>query len=100
MDWYLPLLLAIRLSGEKSNNDAVSPKGAKSVMQFMPETWKEYSNNGKRDINNPADTIDASLEFIDWISKNIKPKTQWLLRLIITAGQCRYCCFKGDNPCD
>ncbi|MDU7367912.1 MAG: transglycosylase SLT domain-containing protein, partial [Acinetobacter baumannii] len=86
MDWAAPLLLAIRLSGEKSNNDAVSPKGAKSVMQFMPETWKEYSNNGKRDINNPADTIDASLEFIDWISKKYKTKDPMVIAAYYHGG--------------
>ncbi|MFH4180910.1 lytic transglycosylase domain-containing protein, partial [Acinetobacter baumannii] len=72
MEWAAPLLLGIRLAGEKSDNSAVSRRGAKSVMQFMPQTWEEYSKGGKRDINNPADTIDAALEFVDWISKKYK----------------------------
>ncbi|EXT43881.1 transglycosylase SLT domain protein [Acinetobacter sp. 25977_7] len=102
MDWAAPLLLAIRLSGEKSNNDAVSPKGAKSVMQFMPETWKEYSNNGKRDINNPADTIDASLEFIDWISKKYKTKDPMVIAAYYNGGgNAATAVFKrGTTPCD
>ena len=72
MEWAIPLLLAIRNSGEKSNNNQTSPKGAKSVMQFMPKTWKEYSNGGRRDLNNPADTIDAAYDFVQWISKKYK----------------------------
>ncbi|EPK0601284.1 transglycosylase SLT domain-containing protein, partial [Acinetobacter baumannii] len=99
MDWAAPLLLAIRLSGEKSNNDAVSPKGAKSVMQFMPETWKEYSNNGKRDINNPADTIDASLEFIDWISKKYKTKDPMVIAAYYNGGgNAATAVLKGGQP--
>lgn len=69
MEWAVPLLLAIRKDGEASNNNQTSPKGAKSVMQFMPKTWKEYSKGGKRDLNNPADTIDAAYDFVNWISK-------------------------------
>ncbi|WP_213386136.1 transglycosylase SLT domain-containing protein, partial [Acinetobacter baumannii] len=99
MEWAAPLLLAIRLSGEKSNNDAVSPKGAKSVMQFMPETWKEYSNNGKRDINNPADTIDASLEFIDWISKKYKTKDPMVIAAYYNGGgNAANAVLKGGQP--
>ncbi|MGL3996616.1 lytic transglycosylase domain-containing protein [Acinetobacter baumannii] len=86
MEWAAPLLLAIRLSGEKSNNDAVSPKGAKSVMQFMPETWKQYSNNGKRDINNPADTIDAALDFISDISKKYNTKDPMVIAAYYNGG--------------
>lgn len=69
MEWAIPLLLAIRNDGEKSNNNQTSPKGAKSVMQFMPGTWGDYDKGGKRDINNPADTIDAAYDFVKWISK-------------------------------
>ena len=85
LEWAAPLLLGIRLAGERSDNSAVSRRGAKSVMQFMPKTWGEYSKGGQRDINNPADTIDASLEFVDWISKSIRLKIQWLLQLITTV---------------
>ncbi|ELY5696524.1 transglycosylase SLT domain-containing protein [Acinetobacter baumannii] len=99
MEWAAPLLLAIRLSGEKSNNDAISPKGAKSVMQFMPDTWKEYSNGGKRDINNPADTIDASLDFIDWISKKYKTKDPMVIAAYYNGGgNAATAVLKGQQP--
>ncbi|MDG5696862.1 transglycosylase, partial [Acinetobacter baumannii] len=47
MEWAAPLILGLRLAGEKSNNSAVSEKGAKSVMQFIPDTWKQYSKGGQ-----------------------------------------------------
>lgn len=86
MEWAAPLLLGLRLSGEKSNNNQVSPKGAKSVMQFMPATWGEFNNNGKRDINNPAHTIDAALEFVDWISKKYKTKDPMVIAAYYNGG--------------
>ncbi|WP_333662718.1 transglycosylase SLT domain-containing protein [Acinetobacter sp.] len=86
MDWAVPLLLGIRLSGEKSNNNEISPKGAKSIMQFMPATWGEYSKNGQRDINNPAHTIDAALEFIDWISKKYNTKDPMVISAYYNGG--------------
>lgn len=86
MEWAAPLLLGLRLSGEKSNNNQISPKGAKSVMQFMPATWGEFNNDGKRDINNPAHTIDAALDFVDWISKKYKTKDPMVIAAYYNGG--------------
>jgi soluble lytic murein transglycosylase-like protein len=49
-------LLAIKSVGEKSGPSAVSPKGAKGVMQFMDDTWAAY---GKGDPRDPVASIDA-----------------------------------------
>lgn len=86
MEWAAPLILGLRLAGEKSDNSAVSEKGAKSVMQFMPDTWKQYSKNGERDINNPADTIDAALDFISDISKKYKTKDPMVIAAYYHGG--------------
>ncbi|MCH7392420.1 transglycosylase SLT domain-containing protein [Acinetobacter dispersus] len=86
MEWAVPLLLGIRLAGERSNNSQVSPKGAKSVMQFMPATWGEFSKNGQRDLNNPAHTIDAALEFVDWISKKYNTKDPMVISAYYNGG--------------
>lgn len=86
MEWAAPLILGLRLAGEKSNNSAVSEKGAKSVMQFMPETWKQYSKGGQRDINNPADTIDAAFDFISDISKKYKTKDPMVIAAYYHGG--------------
>ncbi|HHQ2236426.1 TPA: transglycosylase SLT domain-containing protein [Acinetobacter baumannii] len=99
MEWAAPLLLGIRLAGEKSNNSAVSRRGAKSVMQFMPKTWEEYSKGGQRDINNPADTIDASLEFVNWISKKYKTKDPMVIAAYYNGGHpAANAVLKGQQP--
>ncbi|WP_254926083.1 lytic transglycosylase domain-containing protein [Bordetella genomosp. 11] len=51
------LLNSIKNRGERSNPDQVSPKGAMGVMQFMPDTWKQY---GKGDPKDPYASIDAA----------------------------------------
>ncbi|ARN31369.1 TPA: transglycosylase SLT domain-containing protein [Acinetobacter baumannii] len=86
MEWAAPLILGLRLAGEKSNNSAVSEKGAKSVMQFILDTWKQYSKGGQRDINNPADTIDAAFDFISDISKKYKTKDPMVIAAYYHGG--------------
>ncbi|MCA4303693.1 transglycosylase SLT domain-containing protein [Acinetobacter baumannii] len=86
MEWAAPLILGLRLAGEKSNNSAISEKGAKSVMQFIPDTWKQYSKGGQRDINNPADTIDAAFDFISDISKKYKTKDPMVIAAYYHGG--------------
>ena len=54
-------LLAIKNVGEKSGPQAVSPKGAKGVMQFMDDTWSAY---GKGDPRDPVASIDAGARFM------------------------------------
>ncbi|MGX4757176.1 transglycosylase SLT domain-containing protein [Acinetobacter baumannii] len=99
MEWAAPLLLGIRLAGEKSDNSAVSRRGAKSVMQFMPKTWDEYSKGGQRDINNPADTIDASLEFVNWISKKYRTKDPMVIAAYYNGGHpAANAVLKGQQP--
>ena len=50
------ILNAIKNFGERSGSNAVSPKGARGVMQFMPQTWAQY---GKGDPTDPFASIDA-----------------------------------------
>jgi hypothetical protein len=55
-------------------------------MQFMPATWAEYNKGGKRDLNNPADTIDAALDFISDISKKYKTKDPMVIAAYYNGG--------------
>lgn len=55
------MLLAIKNAGERSGSTAVSPKGAKGVMQFMDETWTAF---GKGDPRDPAASIDAGARYM------------------------------------
>lgn len=51
------ILNSIKNFGERSNSNDVSSKGARGVMQFMPETWRQF---GKGDPRNPTASIEAS----------------------------------------
>lgn len=51
------LLVSIKNAGEKSGSNAVSPKGARGVMQFMGKTAKQY---GLADPTDPIASIDAA----------------------------------------
>jgi hypothetical protein len=55
------MLNGIKNFGEKSDPGAVSPKGARGVMQFMPGTWAQY---GKGDPSNPYASIDAAGAYV------------------------------------
>jgi len=74
MQWATPLIKAIRKSGEKSHNNQVSPKGARSVMQFIPSTFdglkKKYNKHW--DINNPTDMTEAAYYLVRDISREYK----------------------------
>lgn len=61
------VLLAIKNVGERSAPTAVSPKGAKGVMQFMDETWATY---GKGDPRDPIASIDAAAAYIKDLTKH------------------------------
>lgn len=76
MQWAVPLLQAIRKGGERSHNWQVSPKGAKSIMQIMPDTQKGLErNSGKKfDINNPSDATEMALLLVKEISDTYKTK--------------------------
>lgn len=98
MEWAAPLVLGLRLAGERSNNNAVSEKGAKSVMQFIPQTWNGSSThkNGykwdrktgkERDINNPVDTIDAAYDFIGDISEKFNTKDPMVIAAYYHGGE-------------
>lgn len=54
-------LLAIKNAGERSGPRAVSPKGAKGVMQFMDDIWAAY---GKGDASDPIASIDGAARFM------------------------------------
>ena len=97
MEWASPLLLGIRLAGERSHNWQVSPKGAKSVMQFMPDTWhgKKGQKNGykwdretgrERDLNNPTDVIDAAFDFLEDLAKEYKTRDPMVLAAHYNGG--------------
>lgn len=55
------LIVALKNAGEKSGSDAVSPKGALGVMQFMPDTWTKFGEGDPRD---PVASIQAAGRYL------------------------------------
>lgn len=60
------LLNALKNAGEKSNPLDVSPAGAKGVMQFMPDTAKQY---GLSDATDPLASIEKGGVFVSDLLK-------------------------------
>jgi soluble lytic murein transglycosylase-like protein len=55
------LINALKNAGEQSGSGAVSPAGARGVMQFMPENLKKY---GVTDASDPLQIIDAAGRYL------------------------------------
>ena len=88
MDWAVPLMLSIRRAGEKSHNNQVSPVGAKSIMQIMPDTQAGLERNYKKkwDINNPEDATEMALYLVREMSKQYKTKDPLVLAAHYNGG--------------
>lgn len=56
------ILDAIRLGGERSNSNQVSPKGAQGVYQFIPATWAAYG--GGKSPTDPMAATEAAAKFV------------------------------------
>lgn len=55
------LINALKNVGERSNSNQVSPRGARGVMQFMPENLRKY---GVTDAADPVQMIDAAGRYL------------------------------------
>lgn len=88
MEWAVPLLTAVRRAGEKSHNNQVSPKGAQSIMQIMPETQVglERTYNKKWDINNPEHATEMALYLVREMSEQYKTKDPFVLAAHYNGG--------------
>lgn len=88
MEWAVPLLTAVRRAGEKSHNNQVSPKGARSIMQIMPETQAglERTYKKKWDINNPNDATEMALYLVKEMSEQYKTKDPLVLAAHYNGG--------------
>ena len=88
MEWAVPLLTAVRRAGEKSHNNQVSPKGAQSIMQIMPETQAglERTYKKKWDINNPEHATEMALYLVREMSEQYKTKDPFVLAAHYNGG--------------
>ena len=88
MDWAVPLLLSIRRAGEKSHNWQVSPVGAQSIMQIMPDTKAGLERNYKKkwDVDNPEHATEMALYLVREMSQQYKTKDPLVLAAHYNGG--------------
>lgn len=88
MDWAIPLLTGIRVAGERSNNNAVSPANAKGVYQLTPIAIQQVKNLTGRDIDptNPEEATFAALTLVDWISKKYNTQDPKVIAAYYNGG--------------
>lgn len=56
--------------GSSLNSSAVSPKGAKGIMQFMPNTMELQGGMFKHNVNDPIESMDAAARLLQYTLKN------------------------------
>jgi soluble lytic murein transglycosylase-like protein len=68
---YDPALLAAQAHQEsRFNPSAVSPVGARGLMQFMPATWADWGQG--RAIEDPAASLDAGARYMSFLISRYK----------------------------
>lgn len=88
MDWAKSLVTALRVSGEKSNNNQVSPAGAKGIMQFMPIAVEQVRRITGKTIDplNPEESLWGAYKFVEWISKKYNTKDPAIIASFYNGG--------------
>lgn len=89
------MLLAVKNAGERSGPTAVSPKGAKGVMQFMDGTWAEY---GRGDPRNPIDSIDGGAKYLKALLEQYDGNMQAALAHYNGGGKAGKAVMEGRPP--
>lgn len=88
-------LLAIKNAGEKSGSQAVSPKGAKGVMQFMDDTFAAY---GKGDPRDPVASIDAGARYMKDLIKQYDGNVRAAIAHYNGGGKAGKAVMEGRAP--
>ena len=91
-------LTALKNAGERSQSvgaNSVSPKGAQGVMQFMPNTAKEYKLDDRTD---PIASIDAAGRMGADLMKRLKTSDPALLAAGYNGGPNREALRNGQVP--
>ena len=65
-----PYLVAAVVQVESAFNPrALSPKGARGLMQLLPETARRFGLQRKKDLFNPAKNLEAGVRYLKWLSE-------------------------------
>ena len=60
----VPIVLAVIKQESQFSTTAISNKGAKGLMQIMPETWKIFSKADYKQVHDPIQNIDVGTRFL------------------------------------
>jgi len=60
----VPIALAVIKQESQFSTAAVSNKGAKGLMQIMPETWKIFTKADYKQVHDPIQNIDVGTRFL------------------------------------
>jgi soluble lytic murein transglycosylase-like protein len=60
----VPIVLAVIKQESQFTTTAVSNKGAKGLMQIMPNTWKIFTNADYKQVHDPIQNIDVGTRFL------------------------------------
>jgi soluble lytic murein transglycosylase-like protein len=64
-----PYLVAALVQVESAFNPrAVSNKGARGLMQLLPETARRFGLQKKKDLFDPAKNLEAGIRYLKWLS--------------------------------
>lgn len=88
MDWAIPIVTALRVAGEKSNNNQVSSANAKGVYQFTPIALQQVKNITGKDIDptDPQQATQGALAFVNWISQKYNTKDPAVIASYYNGG--------------
>jgi soluble lytic murein transglycosylase-like protein len=60
----VPIVLAVIRQESQFTTTAVSNKGAKGLMQIMPDTWKIFTKADYKQVHDPIQNIDVGTRFL------------------------------------
>ncbi len=92
-----PRLLAAVVRAESAFDPrAISPKGARGLMQLMPATAQRFGLKS-HEVFEPAKSLDAGARYLDWLAKRFDERLSWVLAAY-NAGEGTVDRYKGVPP--
>lgn len=93
-----PHLVAALIHVESAFNPrAVSPMGARGLMQLLPETARRFGLTRKKDLFNPKKNLEAGIRYLKWLTDRFNGDAQKILAAY-NAGEGAVDKFGGVPP--
>jgi soluble lytic murein transglycosylase-like protein len=93
-----PHLVAALIHVESAfNARAVSPAGARGLMQLLPETARRFGLNKKKDLFDPKKNLEAGVRYLQWLANRFGGDAEKILAAY-NAGEGAVERFGGIPP--